>query len=87
MNEQLSVKDQEIAKLREQVDRIAESAQKDVTLKLAEKEQEIVRLQSTIQNSERERQVAVLEERNKSAEQLSQKERTIVELQGAVKGC
>ena len=37
MNEQLSVKDQEIAKLREQVDRIAESAQKDVTLKLAEK--------------------------------------------------
>ena len=85
MNEQLSVKDQEIAKLREQVNRIAESAQKDVTLKLAEKEQEIVRLQSTIQNSERERQVAVLEERNKLAEQLSQKERTIVELQGAVK--
>ena len=29
MNEQLSVKDQEIAKLREQVNRIAESAQKD----------------------------------------------------------
>lgn len=82
---ELSQKDQEIATLREQVKSIAQATKNEMTLKLSEKEQEIVRLKSTIDSNNREKQVAVLEERSKSAEQLSQKEMAIVELQGAVK--
>lgn len=56
-----------------------------MAVKISEKDQEIVRLKSAIDNSNREKQVAVLEERTKSAEQLNEKEKTIVELKGVVK--
>lgn len=85
LNDQLSRKDQEIARLREQVDTIAKTTENDMAVRLSEKDQEIVRLKSAIDNSDRERQVAVLEERTKSAKQLSEKEKAIVELQGVVK--
>ncbi len=85
MSEQLSLKDQEIAKLREQVESIGKTAQSDMALKLSEKDQEILRLKSAIESSSQEKQVAVLEERNKQAEQLSLKDQTIVQLQGEVK--
>ncbi len=82
--EQLSLKDQEIAKLREQVSTIATTTQGEMAVKMAEKEQEIVRLQSAITRGDADKRLAVMEEKQKFLQQLSEKELAFRELEGAM---
>ncbi len=82
--EQLSLKDQEIAKLREQVGTIATTTQGEMALKMAEKEQEIVRLQSAITRGDADKRLALMEEKQKFLQQISEKELAFRELEGAM---
>ncbi len=84
MSEQLSRKEQEIAALREKMENISLNAQNEAALKLSEKEQEIVRLKADISNRDKEKQVAVIEEQQKSLKLISDKELAIRKLEGDI---
>ena len=81
---QSSNKDAEISKLNEKLGGIAESNQLKLKVELDKKEKEIADLKSTIDNSDANLKIAVLEEQGKSQKDLQSKETIIAELKSQI---
>lgn len=76
----LNQKDAEIARLREQVTSAVRAKENELNVSLANKEQEIVSLKSTITQAESKLKIALLEEQNKAKTAMNAKEAEIAEL-------
>ena len=76
----LNQKDAEIARLREQVTSAVRAKENELNVSLANKEQEIVSLKSTITQAESKLRIALLEEQNKAKTAMNAKEAEIAEL-------
>ena len=76
----LNQKDAEIARLREEVNNAVRAKENELNMSLANKEQEIVTLKSTITQAESNLKIALLEEQNKAKTAMNAKEAEIAEL-------
>ncbi|MCD8301616.1 MAG: DUF2130 domain-containing protein [Prevotellaceae bacterium] len=80
----LGRKDDELARLRAQMSQTAQLSQMEMAKQLSLKDQEITRLQSTIRQNDKDRELAVIKEQQRALSVLNEKEVAIKELQGAV---
>ena len=83
-NIELAKKEQEITRLTEQINSVLQSKQFELAAELAKKEQEIERLKATLSQSNKETEIAVLQERSKAQDMLQGKEKQIIELHNQV---
>ena len=83
-NKEMALKDQEITRLNEQMGNMIQNKQLEITAELAKKDQEIQNLKSTIEQSGKMTEIAVLKEKNLSQEALQAKEREVLELKSKV---
>ncbi len=80
----LGRKDDELARLRAQMSQTEQLSQMEMAKQLSQKDQEITRLQSTISQNDKDRELAVIKEQQRALSVLNEKEVAIKELQGAV---
>ncbi len=80
----LGRKDDELARLRAQMSQTEQLSQMEMAKQLSLKDQEITRLQSTIRQNDKDRELAVIKEQQRALSVLNEKEVAIKELQGAV---
>ena len=80
----LGEKDTEIERLKMQLQNIESKKQSELTLALAEKDQTIAQLNSTIAQNDDKRHLAVMEERNKAQQSMQKKETELSQLRTAL---
>lgn len=73
----LNQKDAEIARLREEVSNAVRAKENEMNVSLANKEQEIVSLKSTITQAENNLKIALLEEQNKAKTAMNARRRRL----------
>ena len=81
----LAQKETEIARLKEQVNNIAQGKELEFKDVLKRKDDELARLRGALQQSDNQRQIALLEQQKKAQEELQAKNTRITELEGQVK--
>lgn len=81
---ELGTKDAEIERLKAKLDGVEAQKTSEMAIALAEKDQTIVLLNSTIAQSDSKLQLAVMEERNKAQQSVQAKDTEITELRSAV---
>jgi len=77
---ELSAKDAEIERLKDQLQNIESKKQNELSLAIAEKDQEIAKLNSTIEQSDNKLQLALMEERTKAQATVQAKDQEILKL-------
>lgn len=81
MNEQLSGKEAEITRLKEQINSLQSSKQMEIDNRVAEKDKKILSLEASLQQKEKEQELAVIQEKNAQQEAILQKQQRITELE------
>ncbi len=84
IGKEIAKKDLEIARLHEQIKTVEQAALNTMQKKLNEKDQKITQLNATIERSDNDKKMAVMEARNAAQQLLGEKELAIRELQMAV---
>lgn len=79
----LGEKDAEIGRLKMQLQNIESLKHSELTIALAEKDQTIAQLNSTIAQNDNKLQLAVMEERNKAQQSVQEKETELTQLRTA----
>ena len=79
-DKELDAKDAEIERLKTQLQNIEAQKKSELSLALAEKEQKIAQLNSTIKQGDSKLQLAVMAERNKAQEAVQEKDKEIMKL-------
>ena len=79
----LKERDEELVRLQESVKSMEDKKKTELALALADKEQQIVELRSTITQNESERQIAVMAEQRKAQDTIQNKETEIARLKAA----
>lgn len=80
---ELNKKDTEIAQLKEQLKTIAREKEADMKVALTAQENDIAALKAQIQQSESQKQIAVMEEQRRAQQMMQEKDKTIQDLQSA----
>ena len=81
---ELSQKDNEIVKLKAQLDSFNQTKQLEINTERSKANEEIAKLKSVIEQNESRVRVAVLEEQNKAKDIIQQKDKDIVELRSQI---
>lgn len=81
---ELSQKDNEIVKLKAQLDNFNQTKQLEINAERSKANEEIAKLKSVIEQSENKVRVAVLEEQNKAKDIIQEKENTLIELRSQI---
>lgn len=81
---ELSQKDNEIVKLKAQLDNFNQTKQLEINAERSRANEEIAKLKSVIEQSENKVRVAVLEEQNKAKDIIQEKENTLIELRSQI---
>lgn len=81
---ELSKKDNEIVKLKAQLDNFNQTKQLEINAERSKANEEIAKLKSVIEQSENKVRVAVLEEQNKAKDIIQKKENTLIELRSQI---
>lgn len=81
---ELSQKDNEIVKLKAQLDNFNQTKQLEINAERSRANEEIAKLKSIIEQSENKVRVAVLEEQNKAKDIIQEKENTLIELRSQI---
>lgn len=81
---ELGKQENEIARLKEQIDNMTQNRAWELKAELAKKDQEIAALKATLDQSDSARRIAVLEEQRKVQQVLQDKDHRITELAGKV---
>lgn len=82
---ELSKRESEIAKLKEQLNSVSQLKEMELKNMLAGKDQEIIALKASIAESDSRIKLAVMQEQSKSLEQMREKDNVITELRNAVR--
>ena len=81
---ELSQKDNEIVRLKEQLDSFNQTKQLEINAERSKANEEIAKLKSVIEQNESKVRVAVLEEQNKAKDIIQEKENTLIELRSQI---
>ena len=81
---ELSQKDNEIVRLKEQLDSFNQSKQLEINAERSKANEEIAKLKSVIEQNESKVRVAILEEQNKAKDIIQEKENTLIELRSQI---
>ena len=81
---ELSQKDNEIVRLKEQLDSFNQSKQLEINAERSKANEEIMKLKSVIEQNESKVRVAILEEQNKAKDIIQEKENTLIELRSQI---
>lgn len=81
---ELSQKDNEIVRLKEQLDSFNQSKQLEINAERLKANEEIAKLKSVIEQNESKVRVAILEEQNKAKDIIQEKENTLIELRSQI---
>ena len=83
-DKELSQKDNEIVRLKEQLDSFNQSKQLEINAERSKANEEIAKLKSVIEQNESKVRVAILEEQNKAKDIIQEKENTLIELRSQI---
>ena len=83
-DKELSQKDNEIVRLKEQLDSFNQSKQLEINAERSKANEEIMKLKSVIEQNESKVRVAILEEQNKAKDIIQEKENTLIELRSQI---
>lgn len=81
---ELSQKDNEIVRLKEQLDSFNQTKQLEINAERSKANEEIAKLKSVIEQNESKVRVAILEEQNKTKDIIQEKENTLIELRSQI---
>lgn len=81
---ELSQKDNEIVRLKEQLDSFNQTKQLEINAERSKANEEIAKLKSVIEQNESKVRVAILEEQNKAKDIIQEKENTLIELRSQI---
>lgn len=81
---ELSQKDNEIVKLKAQLDSFNQTKQLEINAERLKANEEIAKLKSAIEQNENKVRVAILEEQNKAKDIIQEKENTLIELRSQI---
>lgn len=81
---ELSQKDNEIVKLKAQLDSFNQAKQMEINAERSKANEEIAKLKSVIEQNENKVRVAILEEQNKAKDIIQKKENTLIELRSQI---
>lgn len=81
MKEQLSDKNAEIVRLKEQINSLQSSKQMEIENKVVERDKKISALEASLQQKEKEQELAVIQEKNAQRGTIQQKQQRIIELE------
>lgn len=81
---ELSQKDNEIVKLKAQLDNFNQTKQLEINAEKSRANEEIAKLKSVIEQNENKVRVAILEEQNKAKDIIQEKENTLIELRSQI---
>lgn len=81
---ELSKKDNEIIKLKAQLDNFNQTKQFEINAEKSRANEEIAKLKSVIEQNENKVRVAILEEQNKAKDIIQEKENTLIELRSQI---
>lgn len=83
-DKELSQKDNEIVRLKEQLDSFNQSKQLEINAERSKANEEIMKLKSVIEQNESKVRVAIMEEQNKAKDIIQEKENTLIELRSQI---
>ena len=83
-DKELSQKDNEIVRLKEQLDSFNQSKQLEINAERSKANEEIAKLKSVIEQNESKVRVAIMEEQNKAKDIIQEKENTLIELRSQI---
>ena len=83
-DKELSQKDNEIVRLKEQLDSFNQTKQLEINAERSKANEEIAKLKSVIEQNESKVRVAILEEQNKAKDIIQEKENTLIELRSQI---
>lgn len=83
-DKELSQKDNEIVRLKEQLDSFNQTKQLEINAERSKANEEIAQLKSVIEQNESKVRVAILEEQNKAKDIIQEKENTLIELRSQI---